>query len=100
VRRRRLIATIAAVVALASLITACSGGDDGDGNGSAKPPAADAGRGDGGATPPSADQLPPKFTRCMAERGFPIESPDDIHSAPQQVLQACFGALHEGGGAP
>jgi hypothetical protein len=50
------------------------------------------------ATPPSgAGGLPPQFVQCMADQGYAIESPDDIHTAPPQVLQACFGSLHGGG---
>lgn len=90
---------IVPLIALALVLGTCSGDDDGDDN-SAPPPAADTAPGDGGSTPPSAGQLPPAFMRCMAKQGFPVESPDEIHSAPQQVLQACFGALHGGGGAP
>jgi hypothetical protein len=53
---------------------------------------------DQGATPPNAvDQLPPQFVKCMANRGFEVESSADIHSAPPDVLQACFGSLHSGG---
>jgi hypothetical protein len=49
--------------------------------------------------PPSAPgELPPEFLACMAEQGFDIEQGADIHSAPQRVLQRCFGALH--GGTP
>jgi hypothetical protein len=44
--------------------------------------------------------LPPEFIDCMAAQGYDVKSSDDIHSAPPQVLQACFGALHQGGGAP
>jgi hypothetical protein len=36
----------------------------------------------------------------MAREGFPVESADDVHSAPEAVLQVCFGSLHEGGGTP
>jgi hypothetical protein len=50
------------------------------------------------APPNASSTLPPAFVECMADRGFEIESPADIHSAPPQVLQACFGALHQGGG--
>jgi hypothetical protein len=54
-----------------------------------------------GTTPPSAPgQLPPEFVECMADQGFDIESSADIHSAPPQVLQQCFGSLHQGGGGP
>jgi hypothetical protein len=53
-------------------------------------------------TPPpsAAGQLPPEFLECMADQGFAISSPDEVHSAPQQVLQACFGVLHQGGASP
>ena len=55
----------------------------------------------GGATPPAAPgSLPPEFFECLADQGFPIESEAEIHSVPPQALQACFGALHGGGGAP
>jgi hypothetical protein len=51
------------------------------------------------APAPSAPSgLPPEFLKCMADQGYDVEQPDDIHSAPPQVLQACFGSLH--GGAP
>ena len=99
-KHRRPIAVIVAVVALALLTAACSGGDDGDDNPPASPPASAAPPRDGGAAPPSAGQLPPEFMQCMADQGFPIESPDDVHSAPQAILQACFGAFHGGGGGP
>ena len=44
--------------------------------------------------------LPPEFVECMAAQGYEVTSSDDIHSAPTQILQACFGSLHDGGGAP
>jgi hypothetical protein len=44
--------------------------------------------------------LPPEFLACMADQGYAIESADDVHSAPQQVLQVCFGSLHQDGGSP
>lgn len=97
-RRRRLPSAIAILVALALLVGAC-GGDDEDDTPTAAPPASEAPLG-GGATPPSTGQLPPAFIDCMADQGYEIESSDDIHSAPQQVLQACFGSLHSGGGTP
>lgn len=54
-----------------------------------------------GATPPSdPGALPPEFVQCMAKQGYEIKSSADIHSAPPQVLQKCFGSLHQGGGAP
>jgi hypothetical protein len=50
------------------------------------------------ASAPAPGALPPEFLKCMADRGVDVEQGADIHSAPQQVLEACFGALH--GGAP
>jgi hypothetical protein len=47
-------------------------------------------------TPASTPRaLPPEFVECMAEQGFEVSSPDDIHSAPPQILQTCFGSLHQ-----
>jgi hypothetical protein len=100
VRRSPLLYAIVLLVALALVIGACSGDDDAKDNPSAKPSASEKPPSDGRNTQPSAGQLPPEFTKCMAEQGYPIKSLDEIHSAPQQVLQACFGALHGGGGAP
>lgn len=63
----------------------------------------DAGGGGGDPVPPSApSQLPPEFVECMADQGIDLESsPDAMHSPEaQQALQACFGSLHSGGGAP
>lgn len=54
----------------------------------------------GDATPAAPGSLPPEFFECVADQGFPIESEAEIHLVPPQVLQACFGALHGGGGAP
>jgi hypothetical protein len=93
-------AAILAVVALAPVVPACSGDDNTSDEPKKSPPASDSPSGGGGASPPSAGQLPPEFTRCMTDNGFPIESPDEIHSAPQQVLQECFGSLHGGAGRP
>ncbi|GEM_PF-6655989 len=54
-----------------------------------------------GSTPPGdPGALPPEFVECMAKQGYEIKSSADIHSVPQQVLQECFGSLHQGGGAP
>jgi hypothetical protein len=46
---------------------------------------------------PAPGALPPAFVKCMADRGFSVESPQEIHSAPPEVLQDCFGAVHGGG---
>ena len=95
-RPRALIALALALVALALLLAACGGGDDEDGTTSPAPTEAPS----GGATPPSPGALPPELVECFADQGFEIESQTEIHSAPPEVVQACFGALHQGGGAP
>jgi hypothetical protein len=101
-RCRTRASTIVAVALLALVVGACVGGDDGDGDDKARPsppPASETPFGDGGGTPPASPaQLPPAFVKCMAGQGFDVQSPADIHSAPPQVLQTCFGALHQGGG--
>jgi hypothetical protein len=90
-RPRALIAT--APVALALMLAACGGGSN--------PPPSNGAEAPGeGATPSSPGALPPEFLECMADQGFEVSSADDIHSAPPQVVQECFGALHQGGGAP
>lgn len=93
---KRLV-TIGAV--MIGLVLPSCGGDDEDATTTPTPPA-DAPS--GSATPPPRDPgaLPPAFVQCMAEQGYEIKSPAEIHSAPQQVLQACFGSLHQDGGTP
>jgi hypothetical protein len=96
---RRLHAAIAvalALVALSLVLAACSGDDDGEAGTSPAPTEAP---GDS-TTPPSPSALPPELLECFADQGFEIDSPAEIHSAPPQVVQQCFGALHQGGGAP
>jgi hypothetical protein len=78
-------------VALGLPVAGCGGGDDPKTTTPAttSPPSPQ-------GPSPSAGQLPPAFTKCMRDRGYEITSPDQIHSAPLQVLQACFGELHQG----
>jgi hypothetical protein len=94
VRRWVRLAAIVTVLALAALIGACGGGDDGDDSPPAPPPPSEVPFGNRDAPPPSASQLPPEFIECMAKKGYDVASSADIHSAPPQVLQACFGSLH------
>jgi hypothetical protein len=94
-RRPRLLSAIAVVVALVLALAACAGGDDEEA--SSRPAPAEA-PSEGEAPPASPGQLPAEFVKCMAEQGFDVKSSADIHSAPPRVLQACFGALHQGGG--
>jgi hypothetical protein len=92
---RRLVTIGAVVIGLG--LTSCAGGDEDE----TPSPASPADVPSGSATPPNDPAaLPPEFVDCMAAEGYDVKSPEDIHSAPQQVLQACFGALHEGGGTP
>ena len=88
--RRRLSASLVAMM-LAMQAGGCGGGDDGTDVTASPTPS-------GSPPPSSTSELPPAFVQCMADRGFQVESSDDIHAAPQEVLQTCFGALHEGGG--
>jgi ABC-type glycerol-3-phosphate transport system substrate-binding protein len=96
VRRPSTVKAIAAALVVALMLAACGGGDDEEATTSPAP----SGTPSEGPAPASPGALPPEFVQCMAEQGFPIESPSEVHSAPQQVLQACFGALHGGGGVP
>ena len=72
--------------AFALTLVACGGGDDDDAP-------------SGGTTPPSAGALPPSLLECFADEGFDIESPNEIHTAPEEVVEKCFDALHQGGGS-
>jgi hypothetical protein len=98
-RRQSVVPAVAVLVTLALTVGACAGDDNGDAKTTTSAPTSPAPSGDGSATPPaSPSQLPPEFARCMADQGYDIESSADIHSAPPEVLQACFGAIHGGGG--
>ena len=91
--RRRIAAALPlALTALALTLAGCDGGDD---DATTTSPAPPAGAPNGG-TPPSGDlrALPPGFVECMRQQGYEITSPADIHSAPPDVLQTCFGAAH------
>jgi hypothetical protein len=89
-RRGALIALALALVMLAVTLTAC-GGDD-DETTTSPSPSVEAPSGG----PPSGDldALPPGFVECMADQGYEIESSEDVHAAPPEVLQACFGSRH------
>jgi hypothetical protein len=81
------------LLAIALVLSSCTGDDD---DADRTPAAPDAAEGpNGGASPPAdAGQLPPEFIRCMADRGYKVKSSADVQSAPPQVLQACFGSIH------
>jgi hypothetical protein len=92
VRRRIVVALVLALTALALTLGAC-GGDDDEATTMSTAPSAGA---PSGGTRPSGDlgALPPGFVECMRQQGYEITSSADIHSAPPEVLQACFGATH------
>jgi hypothetical protein len=91
---RRSPAVIAVALALVAF-AGCGGGDE-EPNTSPAPAETPGGR----ATSPSAGGLPPELVECFADQGFDLESPADLHSAPPQVVQECFGSLHQGGREP
>jgi hypothetical protein len=90
------IAVALALLALALIPGACGGDNNDDDEGTATTPAPTQ-RPDSGATPPSPGALPPELLECFADKGYDVESPAEIHSAPPQVVQECFAALHQGG---
>jgi hypothetical protein len=96
VSRRAVIAVALALLALTLPLGGCLGGNDEEATKSPAPaeaPSTD-------AAPPSPSGLPPELLECFADKGYEIASPTEIHSAPPQVVQECFGTLHQGGGAP
>lgn len=98
--RRTAISVGLALVALIAIVVAAialAGGGGGGESATSPTPAQSPG---GGAAPPSAGGLPPGIAECVADQGFELESPDELHSVPDDVLEACFDALHQGGGAP
>lgn len=103
---RRPRAAIAVPVALVVLVAIVLGGmalaGSGDGETTTNPTPGEGVEAPTKTTTPqpgAPSSLPPEFVKCMADQGVVVESPDDFHSAPPQVLQACFGSLHQGGGS-
>jgi hypothetical protein len=88
---------IALALALLALTFAACGDDDEEPT-ITTAPSAESEAPSGGAVHPSAGALPPELVECFADRGFEVGSPTEIHSAPPEVVQKCFGRLHQGGG--
>ena len=97
-KRLRTVISVALLIALVAIVVggiALAGG--GDEESTTSPPSEAPGAG----AAPSQGALPPQITECLADQGFDLESPDELHSAvPQDVINECFNALHQGGGAP
>jgi hypothetical protein len=91
-RPRTVIAVGLALVAIVAGAIALAGGD---GDYTSTSPASNGIRTGDAAPPSTPSALPPEFVQCMAEQGFDIDSLDEMHSAPPQVLQACIGSLHQ-----
>jgi hypothetical protein len=109
VRRPRAVLSVAlALFVLVAIVVGglAIAGDGGDDEGTtATPtttPATSRARSES-AGPPSLGALPPAFVQCLADQGVDVESitseslVDVIHSPSGS---ACFGVLHQGGGAP
>jgi hypothetical protein len=94
---KALVALALALTVLALTLAGC-GGDSDDSRTNTRP--APSGAEGKGATSPSTGALPKQLVDCYADKGYKIESPAEIHSAPPQVIQECFAALHQGGGSP
>jgi hypothetical protein len=106
--RRTVISVAVALLAVIAIVVvgiaiAGGGGDDGE---SSTTPAPAAAPSDGAAPPGVASQLPPGFAECLADQGVDIPEGADLNelfhggAVPPEVLNACFGRLHQGGGAP
>jgi hypothetical protein len=110
VDRRTVISVAVALVAVIAIVAvgiaaAGGGGDDGESSTSPAPAAAPS---DGAAPPGVLSGFPPEFIQCLADQGVDIQSlegidPQEIFhggAVPPEVMNACFGVIHGGGGAP
>jgi len=107
-RRTAISVTVAllaviAIVVVVGIAVAGGGGDDGE---SSRRPAPAAAPSDGAAPPGVASQLPPGFAECLADQGVDLPEGAGLNeifhggAVPPEVVNQCFGRLHQGGGAP
>jgi hypothetical protein len=102
-------------VALVVLVAIVGGiaiaGDSGDDERTSAAPATTRAPSDapgGSAAPQGLGAFPPQFLQCLKDQGVDVEKiestdPNEIFhggAVPPEVLNACFGVLHGGGGAP
>jgi hypothetical protein len=97
-RPRAVILLALALVAVALMLAACGGDGEAEGEDATATPAASEAPSESPSPSNAPGSLPPEFLTCVADRGYEIQSPNEIHSIPPEVLQACFGSLHGGGG--
>jgi hypothetical protein len=97
--RRLLLISMVIPIAVA-LVLAVAGCGSGDGDDPPSTPATSAGPlGRGTAPPPGASGSGEPVVDCMAQKGFKVDSPDDIQTPEaQQALSECLQVIHGGGG--
>jgi hypothetical protein len=91
-RPRAVIAVALTLIAVVVGVIALAGGDSED---TTTSPASRRTTTEDATPRNAAGTLPPEFVDCMAEQGYEVDSPDEIHSAPPQALQACLASLHQ-----
>ena len=95
-RRPAIVMPVAmALVALALLLGACGGGDEGEETTTSPAPAAEAPS--GSPTAPSLDRFPPEFLACLQDQGIDLESVTDVSAVIHSPEgNQCFDVLHGG----
>lgn len=85
-------ATIGAMV-IALVLSSC-GGDDEPKTARPAPTDTPAAPSESAPAPSAPSGLPPEFLECMADQGYDLEEGADVHDAPMELLEKCFGSLH------
>jgi hypothetical protein len=110
-RSKAVLSAAAALVVLVAIVAggiAIAGGS-GDDEGDTAAPTTTQAPSDapgGSAAPQGLGAFPPQFLQCLADRGVDVEKIEsmDINellhggAVPPEVVSACFGVLHGGGG--